>query len=125
METLLQERDELMKSSDGGESDQYRVYQYIIGELEKGTRFLRVMVQASAGTGKSFLMTTVMLWCIVNGKNARAAAPTGMPRPENAQNGPSGGFLGPFGGQGPKMLKMSLLGASWCHLVANARKFSK
>ena len=30
-----------------GETDQYRVYQYIIGELESGN-FLRLMVQASA-----------------------------------------------------------------------------
>ena len=47
------------------------------------------------------------------------------PRLKNAQNEPSGGFLGPVGGQGTKMLKMSLLGASWGHLVAKARKSSK
>ncbi len=28
--------------------------------------------------GKSFLLTTVYLWCIVNGKKAKAAAPTGI-----------------------------------------------
>ena len=37
-----------------------------------------MMVQASAGTGKSFLLTTVYLWCIVNGKKAKACAPTGI-----------------------------------------------
>ena len=29
-------------------------------------------------TGKSFLLTTVFLWCIVNGYKTRAAAPTGI-----------------------------------------------
>ena len=28
--------------------------------------------------GKSFLLTTVYLWCIVNGKKANACAPTGI-----------------------------------------------
>ena len=28
--------------------------------------------------GKSFLLTTVYLWCIVNGKKAQACAPTGI-----------------------------------------------
>ena len=28
--------------------------------------------------GKSFLLTTVYLWCIVNGKKAKACAPTGI-----------------------------------------------
>ena len=36
------------------------------------------MVQASAGTGKSFLLTTVFLWAIVNGLKCKAAAPTGI-----------------------------------------------
>ena len=36
------------------------------------------MVQASAGTGKSFLLETVYLWCIVHGKKAQACAPTGI-----------------------------------------------
>ena len=27
--------------------------------------------------GKSFLLTTVYLWCLVNKKNTKAAAPTG------------------------------------------------
>ena len=32
----------------------------------------------SAGTGKSFLLTTVYLYCLVHGKRCRAAAPTGI-----------------------------------------------
>ena len=47
------------------------------------------------------------------------------PRHQNAQNEASGSLLGPFGGQGAKMLQMSLLGASWGHLVAKAPKCSK
>ena len=61
----------------GGITDQWRVYQYITGCIQTG-QFLRLMVQASAGTGKSFLLTTVFLWCIVNNKKAKAAAPTGI-----------------------------------------------
>ena len=37
-----------------------------------------MMVQASAGTGKSFLLTSVYLWCVVNGVHCKAAAPTGI-----------------------------------------------
>ena len=40
--------------------------------------FTATKVQASAGTGKSFLLTTVYLWCIVNEKKAKACAPTGI-----------------------------------------------
>ena len=32
-------------------------------------------ISGIAGTGKSFLLTTVFLWCLVHGKNAKAAAP--------------------------------------------------
>ena len=52
LETVLNERVEQMKQTDDGSlSDQYRVYEYIVSELAKGTTYLRVMVQASAGTG--------------------------------------------------------------------------
>ena len=37
-----------------------------------------MMVQASAGTGKSFLLSTVFLWCLVRGKVTKAVAPTGI-----------------------------------------------
>ena len=33
--------------------------------------------QASAGTGKSFVLNTVFLYCLVKGKRCKAAAPTG------------------------------------------------
>ena len=76
--TLLAEREAKLQTSDfDAVTDQWRVYQEIVEALSHGRR-LRLLVQASAGTGKSFLMTTIMLWCIVNDKKARAAAPTGI-----------------------------------------------
>lgn len=57
----------------------WRVYTYIVQRLAANDgRPLRLMVQASAGTGKSFLLTSVFLWAIVNGIKCRAAAPTGI-----------------------------------------------
>lgn len=105
METMLERRIQLMKEGapDGAETDQYRVFRFIVEGLQSDTP-LRLMVQASAGTGKSltlscskplvhsicalgnpsclrstrgFLLTTVFLWCLVNKKKAKAAAPTG------------------------------------------------
>ena len=54
MQEELDKRVEMMRTGNGGDGvpDQYRVYQFIISELEKGSKFLRLMVQASAGTGK-------------------------------------------------------------------------
>ena len=75
---LLAERETKLRASDsGGVTDQWRVYSEIVDALSTGRR-LRMLVQASAGTGKSFMMTTVMLWCVVNNKKAKAAAPTGI-----------------------------------------------
>ena len=34
--------------------------------------------EASAGTGKSFLLTSVYLYCLLHGYSTRAAAPTGI-----------------------------------------------
>ncbi|HIE69689.1 MAG TPA: hypothetical protein EYP98_05705 [Planctomycetes bacterium] len=52
----LEDREEKLRSgaADGAETDQWRVYQFIIERLSS-ERPLRLMVQASAGTGKSFL----------------------------------------------------------------------
>jgi hypothetical protein len=75
---LLAEREANLRTSDfEGVTDQWRVYSEIVDALSTGRR-LRMIVQASAGTGKSYMMTTAMLWCIVNGKKARAACPTGI-----------------------------------------------
>jgi hypothetical protein len=49
MERLLDERVEMMrKGRDGEVTDQIRVYEYIIGCMQRG-EYLRLMVQASAG----------------------------------------------------------------------------
>ncbi len=58
-------------------TDQWRVYQQIVSQLKDGP-FLRMLVQASAGTGKSYVLTSVFLWCILNDKRCKAAAPTGI-----------------------------------------------
>ena len=77
MAAELHRREELMKSGSTDVTDQWRVYTHIVNSLRLGTP-LRLMVQASAGTGKSFLLTTVYLWCLCHGKKAKAAAPTGI-----------------------------------------------
>ena len=53
LKKLLDERVEMMKAGKGGDgiTDQYRVYRNIIDSIEGGS-YLRMMVQASAGTGK-------------------------------------------------------------------------
>jgi hypothetical protein len=55
MQEELEKRIEMMRSgaAGGGVTDQARVYDYIIGCLENGEH-LRLMVQASAGTGYFF-----------------------------------------------------------------------
>ena len=58
-------------------TDQWRVYQHIVSQLQTGPP-IRLMVQASAGTGKSYLLSTIYLWCIVHGLDCKAAAPTGI-----------------------------------------------
>ena len=77
MAAELHRREELLKAGGSGVTDQWRVYTHILNALRSGPP-LRLMTQASAGTGKSFLLTTVYLWCIVNGKKAKACAPTGI-----------------------------------------------
>ena len=77
MAAELHRREELLKAGSAGITDQWRVYTHIVNALQLGPP-LRLMVQASAGTGKSFLLATVYLWCIVNGKKAKACAPTGI-----------------------------------------------
>ena len=89
---MLADREHKMKTGriadDGvqalGETDQWRVYNKIVSAI-KNQQYLRVMIQASAGTGKTFLLTTVALWCKVHGETccsekmvAKSAAPTGI-----------------------------------------------
>ena len=58
----LDKRVEMMRAggAPGSETDQFRVYSYITNCIEEG-RYLRLMVQACAGSGKSFLLNTVIL----------------------------------------------------------------
>ena len=46
--------------------------------LSTNERPLRLVLQASAGTGKNFLWETVFFCCQFNGHTVRAAAPTGI-----------------------------------------------
>ena len=82
---LLKERERHMQTPPEGATlprghitDQWRVYQYITSSLSGGGKPLRVIVQASAGTGKSFLLSTVFFWCLVHKKYVSAFAPTGI-----------------------------------------------
>ena len=77
MKYILNTREGMMREGSASETYQWRVYKYIVGSLERG-ELLRLMIQASAGTGKSFLLTSVYLWCLVNGMNSKSAAPTGI-----------------------------------------------
>ena len=74
--------DNIEKMKAGGEegvvTDQYRVFKFIIEQLEHGDKPLRLMIQASAGTGKSFLLTSVFLWAVLKGMKTKACAPTGI-----------------------------------------------
>ena len=59
LKKLLAVREENMRSGAGdGVPDQYRVYTDITGAIERG-EYLRMLVQASAGTGKSYLLSSV------------------------------------------------------------------
>ena len=59
LKKLLAVREENMRSGSGdGVPDQYRVYTDITGAIERG-EYLRMLVQASAGTGKSYLLSSV------------------------------------------------------------------
>ena len=59
-------------------TDQWRVYSEAVRALGSGTRPLRLFIQASAGTGKSFLLETLYRWRIVIGLEVSAWAPTGI-----------------------------------------------
>ena len=82
LEEELRRRENMMKTGEPaagtGVTDQWRVYKDILAGLEGKTQPLRMIVQASAGTGKSFLLSTVALWCLVHGRGVKACAPTGI-----------------------------------------------
>ena len=63
MKDLLSKR-EAMMAEGGGETDQIRVYKHIIGSIERG-ELLRLMVQASAGTGRHVVAAITIIVVIV------------------------------------------------------------
>ena len=81
LDAELQRREKLMKTLDGKEdcwTDQWRVYKEVVEQLQINGDPLRYFLQASAGTGKSFLLETLYLWCLRNGFHPEACAPTGI-----------------------------------------------
>ena len=58
-------------SPDGTVTDQWRFYSEDIAVLSSNDKPLRLVLQASAGTGKSFLPETLFLWCHLNGHMVR------------------------------------------------------
>ena len=87
MRRELEQREHLLRlkpaqhSESGGDenivTDQWRLYEEARNGL-KGQRPVRLLIQASAGTGKSFLLTTLYLWCVLEGLRVCACAPTGI-----------------------------------------------
>ena len=53
------------------------VYRQVTKQLRDGP-YLRLIVQASAGTGKSYLLKAICLWCLLNKIVFKACAPTGI-----------------------------------------------
>ena len=81
MQEKLDERVAMMR--DGGKPDQImdqaRVYDFIAERLaDPNGAPLRLIVQASAGTGKSFLLTSIYLLCLLKKLHVKATAPTGI-----------------------------------------------
>ena len=77
----LARRENLMQQGDNKENsqtDQWRIYEEAIKIIDKNEEPLRLFLQASAGTGKSFLLETLYLWCYLNGFSPQACAPTGL-----------------------------------------------
>jgi len=79
MQAELEKRiGQLQEGAVEGITDQWRVFSHVVAVLTGGERYLRLLVQASAGTGKSFLLSTVFLYCLVHDIKTKAAAPTGI-----------------------------------------------
>ncbi len=60
-----------------GSTDQWRIYSEICSLVQED-RDAAMFIQASAGGGKSYLLETVCLWCIVHKIPFKACAPTGI-----------------------------------------------
>jgi hypothetical protein len=82
MQTELDGMVAAMRTWDGKvdiDTDQWEVYNYVT-EVLSGRRPgpLRLCVQAGAGSGKSFALIAILLWCVVHGFPAECVAPTGI-----------------------------------------------
>ena len=77
-ERRLQERKGALPNPGEPPTDQWRLYSEITAALARTDRPARFFVQAAAGTGKSFLLETLYLWCLVHGHTPEACAPTGI-----------------------------------------------
>ena len=75
-EALLRERT-TMTACQTQCTDQWRVYEEVTATLSQN-QLLRMLVRAPAGTGKSFLLETVALWCLVKKIPFEAGAPTSI-----------------------------------------------
>ena len=64
---------------EGLDTDQWRVFCYIVEVLTSGNRYLRLLVQASAGTGKSFLLSTVAYIVVSAGNIVVSSLSAGLP----------------------------------------------
>ena len=63
---LLAEREAMMQTGGAdAPTDQWRVYRLIVDRIQRG-EYLRLIVQASAGAGKSFLLSTVFLLSLIH-----------------------------------------------------------
>ena len=74
----LARREKLMQTraeKEGAATDQWRVYTEIVEALTSNSDPLRYFLQASAGTGKSFLLETLYLWCVVTRAAGRRPVP--------------------------------------------------
>ena len=60
---------------EGAATDQWRVYAEIVEALTSNSDPLRYFLQASAGTGKSFVLETLYLWCVVTTAAGRRPLP--------------------------------------------------
>ena len=84
LKATLSKMEENMKTtanSTDGPSDQWAVYRHIVGCFESG-RWARLIIQASAGTGKTYVNQAICIWLelygVHYGLKCNASAPTGI-----------------------------------------------
>ncbi len=79
LEDTLAEMERNMKvtKSDDGISDQWAVFSYIVTRIDAG-EWVRLVVQADAGAGKSYVLKALSIWCLLRDLKSNACAPTGI-----------------------------------------------